>query len=344
MTEASPRRRIGRRILRWFLAIAPLVLVAWAIQARWDDVGGARLPAGWSLVVAVVANVVGNLILVSAWRWQVTRTSDVTVLFRDALVVWSTSQLSRLVFPGAPIGARAVLGRSYGVRGAVGAWTTLLEIVWMLSIGPFVVLVTLPAWGSHAEGWQWLGWAAVVPGVLVLWVVARPRRALRWTADVLRRVPVAKRLVPDAVEDVAVDLSVRETASLAGLYLLNYVTRMVAFVALVAGVTSLTSSLLATALGAIALGRFVGTIALFAPGGIGPREGVTALVLGPLLGAGALVLVAVSRLTEVVAEAVVYVGGRLAAAKRRPRNPGGGPAPTIPQTVADAAERGVEHE
>lgn len=312
MGAPTSTRPVLRRLLIWTLALGPLVLVALAIRSRWDDVGGVSgLPGVWPVVASVALNVAGNVTLAMAWRRQVALAGVSAPGRWPTLAVWSSSQLSRMLFPGAPVGARAVLAHEHGVRRAVGAWTTLLELVWTLSISPFVVLATLPAWAAYAEGWRVFGIAAVVPAGVLLWVVARPVRALGWVARVLRRLPVLRRMVPDDIESVAVDLGPRDAAGLFGRYLANYVIRMLAFLVLLAGMADLTTSLLVTAIGANALGRFVGTIALFAPGGIGPREGVIALVLAPLLGSGVLVLVAVARLSELVAEAIVLVVARL---------------------------------
>lgn len=314
MNAPTPTRPVLRRLLVWSLALGPLVLVVLAIRSRWDDVGGVSgLPGFWPVAAAVALNVAGNLVLAFAWRRQVVLAGGSAPGRWPTLAVWSSSQLSRMLFPGAPVGARAVLAHEHGVRRAVGAWTTLLEIVWTLSISPFVVLATLPAWAGYAQGWRVFSVAAVIPAGMLLWVVARPVRALGWVARTLRRLPVLRRMVPDDVETVAVDLGPRDAGELFARYLANYVIRMLAFLVLLLGMADLTAGLLVTAIGASALGRFVGTIAIFAPGGIGPREGVTALVLAPLLGSGVLVLVAAARLAELVAEAIVLVTARLGA-------------------------------
>jgi hypothetical protein len=248
-----------------------------------------------------------------AWRRQVALSGVRAPDRWPTIAVWSVSQLSRLVFSGAPVGARAALAHRHGVRPAVGAWTTVLETVWTISISPFVVFATLPAWGQHVEGWRVLSIVALAPGALLLWVVARPVRALTWIAHVLRRVPGLRRLVPDDIETLAVDLRPREALGLLGRYLLNYLLRTLAFVVLLGGMTHLSPGLVFTAVGAHALGRLVGALALFAPGGIGPREGATALVLAPLIGSAALILVAAARLAELVAEALLLLVSRVVA-------------------------------
>jgi hypothetical protein len=305
-------RRQAGRLARWAFALVPVVLVVVAIEARWDDVGGVgRLPGWLPTATAVVLNVAGNLLLVQAWRRQVAASGTPAPAWVPATAVWSASQLYRLVFPGAPVGARAVLARRHGVRGAVGAWTAVLELAWTLSIGPFVVLATLPWWGDQAGSYRWLAVAAVLPALLLLWVTIRPGAALRAIVAALCRVPPVARRLPDDLASVGVDLERGDVARLAGLYLLNTAVRLAAFVVLLAGLADLTAALAATAIGASALGRLVGTVAVFAPGGIGPREGVSALVLAPAIGAAALVLVAIARLVEIVAEALVYGGARL---------------------------------
>lgn len=307
------RTRRGRWILlRWVLSLGLFALVAVAVRDRWQDVEAAGgLPGILPVAVAVVVNLLANLVLVHAWRVQLAVAGGRLPL-RVAVPVWSQSQLSRLLFPGATFGARALLARRHGVAVTVGAVTTVLELVWMLTILPLLVLLTLPWWSQTAQGWEWLGWAAIAPLAVMTAMVLAPASSARGVARVLRRVPGLRRGVPSDDRLVAADLSRRDAVQLTGLYLANNVLREVAFVAVLAGLVDLDVTLVLTAVGASAVGRFVGMLAIFAPGGIGPREGVTALLLAPVIGGGpALVLVAAARLAEIVGEALLWGAGRV---------------------------------
>lgn len=313
MSAATPSRRWGWTLVRWGLSLLLLVVVVVAVRDRWQDVDAAGgLPGALPVAVAVAINLAANLVLVFAWREQVALAGG-RLPMRVAVPVWSQSQLSRLLFPGATFGARALLARRHGVTVTVGALTTVLELVWMLTILPLIVLVTLPWWGSLAAGWDWLAIAAVVPLVVLVAMVTAPAPSARLIARVLRRVPGVRAVVPSEERLAAADLRPRDALELGGLYLANNLAREAAVVTLLAGLVPLSPTLVLTVVGASAVGRFVGMLAIFAPGGIGPREGVMVLVLAPVLGAGtALVLAAAARLVEIAAEAVLYVAGKVA--------------------------------
>ncbi|MDP8970702.1 MAG: hypothetical protein M3N52_09475, partial [Actinomycetota bacterium] len=105
-------------------------------------------------------------------------------------------------------------------------------------------------------------------------------------------------------------------------YAANTGLRLVAFLLLFAAVGGSPTADGLRAVGAWALGQLVGRLAVFAPGGLGPREGATALTVFPAIGGGpALVLVAATRLAEIVAEGLFVAAARAA----RPRRPAGAP-------------------
>lgn len=316
MTGQAPTRDRGRRwgwlVVRWVVSLGLFALVAVAIRDRWQDVEDAGgLPGLLPVLAAVAVNLAANVLLVHAWRIQL-RITGGDLAMRVAVPVWSQSQLSRLLFPGATFGARALLARRHGIAATVGAATTVLELVWMLTILPLLVLATLPWWSQTAQGWQWLGVAALVPLAVMLAMVVAPAPSARLLARVLRRVPGLRRGVPSDERLAAADLTAGDALELAGLYLGNNLLREVAMVVLLGALVPLGPTVVLTTVGASAVGRFVGMLAIFAPGGIGPREGVTALLLAPVIGGGpALVLVAVARLAEIVAEGLLYAAGKM---------------------------------
>ena len=320
------RRERSRVVVQILTAVAVSVVVVLGVVAlrdRADAVAAldVALPhVGW-LLACVVANVAGNAVLTDAWRVGV-RLAGHDLPFAVAGRVWGTSQFSRFLFPGATVGARAGLGRRHGVPAGVGAATTLVEFALSLAVSPTLLLATLPWWLDELPaGLGWVPWTAAVPVALVVALLVAPMGTLQLVARGLGAVPVLRdRAVRGAaaLQDVTLDRST--TVGLVARYLLNVVLRLAGFLALVVGATGgrLDRDALLLAVGAYAVGRFVGRIALFAPGGVGPREGATVVVLGPLLGlGGATLVVVVERLLELVAE-VVLLGLCALALARRP--------------------------
>ncbi|HEX9888127.1 MAG TPA: hypothetical protein VGA69_01515 [Nitriliruptorales bacterium] len=324
--EQDAGGRGGRAWLRW---------VGWAVTAgfavlgllllrdRWDEVqASGGLPGVVPFVAAITINALANGVLVQAWREGIA-VGGTRVPLGTAARVWSASQLTRLGFAVAPIGARPLMGRRYGISPAVGAVTTLLEVAWLVALSPVLLLVTLPAWAGDAPAWRWAGVVGVVPAAVMVAVVAWPNRVIDLMRRSIEATPL-RRLVGATTLAAAGRIRVtRRTSTRWGaLYVLNYGLRIAAYLVMLAAVDADLGVHAARAVGAFALGQFVGNLAVVVPGGIGPREGATALVLGPALGGGtALVVVAATRLAELAAELAFFGGSRLT--PRRPGRPEG---------------------
>lgn len=305
---AARPRRPWLRALGWAASVAILAATALLLRERMGAVGDAGgLPGVIPSSVAVVTYVIANVLLADTW-WRVVTLAGSSIGRGDAIWVWAVSQLARYTVGAAQVGGRAVIGRRYGLSAAAGAVTALVEIGWQTAITALLVLVTLPWWLPGSGDLQWLAVVGVVPaGALVAGLVA-PRALLRLVASVLGIGPLA-RLAGGRAVDIAdrVRIDRGDAATFTLRFALNTALRLVAFGALFAAVGGDLATTGLLALGAYAAGQLVGRLAVFAPGGIGPREGVTALLLAPALGGGpALLLVAATRLLEVVGEVAFF--------------------------------------
>ncbi len=319
MTEAAvdvadpsgPPKRSPWRWLRWLPSVGVLYVLGRLMADRWAALPeDGRLPAWWALVLAVVVNMAANVLLADTWRQQL-QVAGQRLGFREGVSVWTTSQFARLLFPGATIGARAVLGARAGVSGPITAATTVLEQIWSLLSQPLLIVLTMPWWVQLAPELRWAGLAAIIPVVVLVGLIAAPMPALALSAAVLRKVPVIGSKVPSPDRLAAASITRRFASELGVRYLLNAAMRDAIFVVMLATLVDLGVAEAAAAVGAVALGRLVGLLAVFAPMGLGPREGMTVLVLAPVTGAGpAIVAVAAARLTEVAGEALTYLGSR----------------------------------
>ncbi len=311
---AGPRRR--RRWWRavwWAVAATVLVVAVVFLRDRWSDVQQAGgLPGALPVIGAVGVNLVANGVLAYTWREVVAVTGTVMRL-RTAVWIWAFSQLTRYTLSGAQVGGRAVLGRRYGLTLTTGGVTALIEIAWQLSLNGVLMLATIPWWLPGAGQVRWLAAVGIVPAALLAWGTVHPMGLLRLVARLVTWRPVARltgRRLVGKVDQVT--LTRAESGRLTALYTLNALLRFAGFLIVLAAVGGDLPALLARGAGAYALGQFVGRLAVFAPGGIGPREGVTALVMGPAIGGpAAVLLVAVVRLTEIAAELVFVALARL---------------------------------
>lgn len=323
-TPPSRRRRVGRA-LGWITSIIVLVVAAFVVRDRWSDVSAAGgLPGVAPVVLAVVLNIAGNALLAFTWR-DIVSLAGPRIPYRAAAWIWSLSQLARFTLAVAQVGARAVLARRWGVTAMVGGASALVEVAWAASINPLLMFATFTSWAPDARDLSWLTWVGVIPAAVLLLGVVHPAALLRLVSWALG-LPVINRIAGGRLSGAvaAIEISRGESLRLTALFTLNNGIRLAAFLVIVAAVGGDLAEIGWRSVGAFALGQFVGRLAIFAPGGIGPREGATAVVLAPVLGGGgALVVVAATRLTEMVAEVIFFGAARLT----RPPDPDPDPAP-----------------
>jgi hypothetical protein len=293
-----------RRGAAWVATLALLTIAVWALAGRWEAVGEAGgLPGAAPAALAVALYVAGNALLAANWA-AIVAVSGSRLRWREAAWVWATSQLSRYMVTGAQVGGRAVAGRAYGVPALAGALSTVVELAWMLSVTSAIVLATAPWWLPGAGDLRWLALLGIAPVVAIAAALAHPSGVLA-AAAALARLRWVDRLTRGrlALLEGRVALTRDVVARITLRYGLNTVLRHAAFLTLFAAVGGDLRRSALVAIGAYAIGNLAGAVAVFAPGGLGVREGVSALVLAPVLGGGpALLLVAVVRLLEVAAE------------------------------------------
>lgn len=304
------------RVAGPLLVVAVLGVAVALLRSRLASIGGpAGLPGPGAAALVVGANVLGNGLLIAAWR-QLVAAAGTRVAPGPAARVWTVSQLARYTIGAAQVAGRAVAGRRLGISAAAGTLTTLVEIGWGVSLTAAVVVASSPAWLPDAPGLRWVALLAVVPTAVVVAGLVSPRRVLATLASVLDRSPL-RRLTGGragtALREVRVDR--RLAAEVTAAYAAVIALRVAATVVLVASVDGSGDGAgigIARIAGAWALGQVVGQLAVVAPGGLGPREGATALVLAPALGAeAALLVVALIRLGELAAELLSYGLARL---------------------------------
>lgn len=307
-----PRGRL-LRLAAWVVTLALLALAVSVVTDRWEAVGDAGgLPGMVPAAFAVLCYAAGNALLAGNWR-VIVEVAGSNLAWRTAAWVWAVSQLSRYTVTGAQVGGRALAGRPYGVPALAGALSTVVELAWMLSVTCAIVLATMPWWLPGAGDLRWLALAGVLPVAAILAALVHPSGVLA-AATRLARVPLVDRVTKGRLRGLAERVRLDRTivARLTLRYGLNTVLRHAAFLTLYAAVGGNLADGALVAVGAYALGSLAGAIAVFAPGGLGVREGVSALVVAPVIGGGpALVLVAAVRLLEVVAELAFLALARL---------------------------------
>jgi glycosyltransferase 2 family protein len=287
-------RRI--RVLQWLLGLAIVGFAVRSLVRNWDELRAQPLDwsmdPGWLVLSAVVVWLMYGL-LIAAWRTMLTawgRGLD----FWSAARIWTVSSLGKYL-PGKvwAVAGMAVMAQRAGV--GAGPATASAVILQVLAIGTGAAVAALTGWSSLRSAYP--GVEGGLAALLVLSLVAAG--VLLWPESVRKVVRMA---APDAAVGsltppggaVAFGLAANTIAWLGygvALWLLARGLLPGAGLSLLRAIAVFTASYLA------------GFLALFAPGGIGVREGVFILMLQGPIGIGAATALAIaSRLLLTVTE------------------------------------------
>jgi uncharacterized membrane protein YbhN (UPF0104 family) len=289
--------------------IALTVLVTWFIV---DRLGPGILELSETAIViepswgtiAASCLVLAAGYLASGWIWgrMVRDLGGPQLSFADAVRIYMVSNLGRYV-PGKlwQIAGMAMLARARGVSAPVATAAAVIGQAVALAGATLVGLLVVLSGSSALAGWTpWMaGGAALVVALVAIPAFFRPLVRL-WL-----------RLVPgDAPKDVPV--GPLEGLRWLALYTLNWGGYALAFWLLVRGMFGSGELILVGP--AFAAAYVLGYLALFAPAGIGVREGFLVAFLTPTLGAGGAALAAVTSrvwttVVEVIPAAAFWLGG-----------------------------------
>lgn len=309
--------------LKWTLFALVVVFVARRAAALWSqqDLAGVTFEAGW-LVPAALVYVVGWL--PSVWFWHaLLKLLGGEVRVADTARAYYCGHLGKYV-PGkaAVLVIRSALLKDRGSRAGPAALTAAYETLVMMGAGAAVALVLTPVvvrgyladgWASRAHGWPGVPWlpSVLVVGLCVLLLPVISRLLTYFAAKMARQ----------ADADSAADIRIG-TKFLAAGVLVFVVAWGIQGLSL--GLTLQAVSETRFTLGdwpfwtaAVCAASVLGFVAVFAPGGLGVREGVLIEMLrlhpdiGPQAAVTAAVLLRLAWLAaEILAAAVLYYAVR----------------------------------
>ena len=276
-TSTAPRLadRSGRRILRaagWVLAVIVVLFVGRLLLADLRQLRGQPVPVSptwWLVALSGALFLSAHAVLVQTWR-TVLGSWEATLPFWTAARIWSVSSLGRYL-PGKiwQIGAMGAMARDVGVSAVAASASAILGTLVNLVAGFAVALIGGRALLERSSGHEGARGAAVLVVVavaaLLLAPVVLPRLA-PWLGRRLGR-PVDVRLPTRAV-----------VAALAG-NVVAWLLYGAAFQLFMTGLLGAAAGGYSEYLAAYTISYLVGYLALFAPAGIGAREGAMVTVL-----------------------------------------------------------------
>jgi glycosyltransferase 2 family protein len=301
--------------------IAAIVIgfAARELSRQWDDVAPAiaGLRPDWLRVLGSGAIVVGTyLLLVEAWRATLRIWSE-SLPFGSAARIWFVSNLGKYV-PGKvwQIAAMGALAQQAGVSAAAAIGSSLVVNLVSVLAGFAVIAGTAAGKAGAAVGGQQSGASsrtveltviamAVAGGAaLILAPIAIPRLASAASRVTRRTVPIP-RIPPRAIWLTAATTTAAWLLYGIGFYVFAH--------AVIPRATGNASAYIAVYTGSY----LAGYLALFAPGGLGVREGVLVLAM-PAFGLASAADAAIIAITSRLWLTVLEIAPGLLLLRRRP--------------------------
>jgi uncharacterized membrane protein YbhN (UPF0104 family) len=281
-----------RAVARWAVVLVIFGFIARSLALNWEQLSGADLHFDpWLLLLSILLLTVW--MIGQAWIWHLlTITVRVAIPLPKAMAAWFYSQLGKYV-PGKVFLYLARL-HFYVREGRPAGPVTLafgVEFVGNMAAAVFTALVA--GLTVDAPGFDRYRWLLVV--ALVMFLVSLQPRVLEWlivqAARLMRRTPFP------------VTLTYSQILRYLGLYVLNWLVFGVALYVFVRSFYDLELSSILYLTGAISLAGMIGILAVFAPSGLGVREGILAILLDRVMPtAVALVVSIASRVWLTVVE------------------------------------------
>jgi glycosyltransferase 2 family protein len=291
------------RALRVLLVLLALGFCAYSLISQWDETVRAFGQMHWlTLVGAFAAGMAGLFAWMLGWRAYLSGLGSplpVRTMFR----ISNISQLGKYV-PGKvwALVTQIEMTREHKVPGMRSFSSTMLAVATSCACGLAVAAVTLPLTSEAARERYW--WLFLLAPVML---AALHPKIVTWFLDTalkLARRPPLEHPVSLGVTLVAVGWTMLGWA-LFGLH-----TWL-----LCAAVGDGGAGLPFQAAGAYALAFVFGLLVFIAPGGIGAREAALVMVLGPVLPAGAPIVVAIASrviltLADLTGAGIAFLMGR----------------------------------
>ena len=278
-----------------------------SLAGNWNDLRSEEIdiqPA--LLLLSLLPPLAALLVLSLIWTRIVTYLTRVNRLPLGRLArVFLYSWIGRYV-PGkvAYVLGRFYLGRSIGLSSTTLVGSIAYENVLLVAAASAFATVTLvPALAVQSE--NFLPYLAL-PAIALAGIIALHPRVLG------RVLPVVLRLLGRESTEVDWLLPVPEMAKVIAFYFGAFSLNGLGFYLLIVSLTSYSPGHLPLAMGAFTLAGVIGMISLFAPAGLGVREGVLVAVLQFTLPVEVAILVALAARVWTTVIDLLLVGGCLA--------------------------------
>jgi uncharacterized membrane protein YbhN (UPF0104 family) len=261
-----------RTVGRWAVVVVIFAFIGRSLALNWDQLSEADLDFDIRLLL-LSFGLLALWMLGQAWIWHLlTITAKVDIAFPRAAAAWFYSQLGKYL-PGKVF---VYLGRLhfYSQAGRPAGPVTVafgVETIGNFAASIFTVLVAvLTADVPALDPYRW-----ALGVTLVLLLVSLHPRLIGWLVAVVARV---LRRQPFAIE-----MGYAQMLRYVGLYVVNWLAFGVALYVFIRSFYPVEPGSIVYLAGAFSFAGMLGILAVFAPSGLGVREGVLALFLNQIM-------------------------------------------------------------
>ena len=295
---------VARPVIVFGAIVATFSFLGWAFVSNWNDLSSEKIDVQPAiLVLSILPGIAAVVVIGLTWAGLVRYLeSDDSVSAQSLLKIFLYSWVGRYV-PGkvAYVAGRFLLGRSVRISSTSLAGSMAYESVLLLVAGAALASVTLvPTLAIQSE--SFLPYLAL-PALAVGGAIVLHPRVLGWVLSFgLRtagREPIEfKGLLPP-----------RQIARVTGLYIGAFLLNGVGFYLLIVSLTDYSPRYLPLAVGLFGLAAVVGMASVFAPAGIGVREGILVAVLQTTMPVEVAILVSlIARVWATVIDLLLITG------------------------------------
>ena len=302
--STTPLRRLGA-VLKWAVVATLLALIVRVIATSWPDLNGSAISCNWIyLLLAVVLLCVHYLFCAALWH-ELTVANETAITRGEAIRAWFYSLLGKYVPGKIFLWAGRVLPyrrAGHGIKRVTACF--ILEMAFQILAACIIGLVALAyAPDSPLQDYRPAAWLLIV----VLAGAIHPRvlqSLLNFALRLLRREPVT------------IEISVRQMLVLFLGYLANGLVLGASFLLFVKALYPVDADQFLYLTAAFLIAGFIGVLSVFAPGGLGVREGGLMLALCIIMPqSAAAVIVLATRVWTTVGEllcvTIVFIQDKL---------------------------------
>lgn len=261
-----------RTLVQWTLITSILAFWAYAVWSQWDAIAGYPWQVGWAELLGAQFLLLAQMFLLAVGWWRILVLMGGHLPWQVGASMWLRAQLARYLPGGVwDIAGRAALSRDTGIPLRMVPAGATLEIALQIYSATLFLLGTLVLFPTPRLR-PYLPFLLL--GMFLMTVALTPplfTRGLHTAFRLLKRPPLPIRL------------TLADVLTLLGLYMTAHLMQGLGFVLFTHGLTRLRWQDTPLLVGSYVGAWLVGYLAIFAPTGIGVREGALVLLLGKRL-------------------------------------------------------------